>query len=87
MTHWYSKNTNILYGISPPLLVTKNESNNVLPFITLTADWLDLSTANQHLSNNRLLLATQIAKQSTSPESAVKALLFDTFLCVVSSGT
>ena len=42
----------------------------MLPLITLSADWLDLSTANQHLSNNRFLLA----KQSTSPESAVKSV-------------
>ena len=47
----------------------------MLPFITLSADWLDLSTANQHLSNNRFLLATQRAKQSTLPEGAVKTEL------------
>jgi len=45
---------------------------SVLPFHTPSADWLDISTANQHPSNNLFLLVTQTAKQSTSPEGAVK---------------
>ena len=45
---------------------------SVLAFHTPSADWLDLSTANQHLSNNRFLLVTQRAKQSTSSEGAAK---------------
>ena len=44
----------------------------VLPFHTPSADWLDISTANQHLSNNQFLLATQRAKQITSSERAAK---------------
>ena len=70
---------------------------SVLPLYTPSADWLDISTANQHLSNNRFLWATQRAKQSTSPEGAVKtglenqsqivcAILLDSFLCLISSG-
>ena len=45
---------------------------SVLAFHTPSADWLDLSTANQHFSNNRFLLVTQRAKQSTSSEGAAK---------------
>ena len=52
--------------------VVRSVSLSVLPFHTPSADWLDISTANQHLSNNRFLLATQRAKQSTLPEGAVK---------------
>ena len=69
---------------------------SVLAFHTPSADWLDLSTANQHFSNNRFLLVTQRAKQSTSSEGAAKSGLendvrllmlfcFTHFLCVTSS--
>ena len=48
-------------------------SLSLLPFHTPSADWLDISTTNQHLSNNWFLLATQKAKRRTPPESAVKS--------------
>ena len=60
-------------------LVFNALSGGVLRFVVCvsfpypSADWLDISTANQHLSNNRFLLATQKAKRGTPPESAVKS--------------
>ena len=63
----YEKLTQTTKRSTPPerALKTKLETRVrlfVLPVHTPSANWLDLSTANQNLSNNRFLLATPRAK-------------------------